>query len=87
MKKTGLLTWRLCFWGSCLRSLQLGPTTSPWARGTCAATCHRLCPLSPEHMDLKGTVKLEVEIAPNGKVSSVKPLGDIRCWSIAPAEL
>lgn len=26
-------------------------------------------------MDLKGTVKLEVEIAPNGKVSSVKPLG------------
>jgi hypothetical protein len=38
-------------------------------------------------MDLKGTVKLEVEIAPNGKVSSVKPLGDIRCWSIAPAEL
>ena len=26
-------------------------------------------------MDLKGTVKLEVEIAPNGKVTSVKPLG------------
>ena len=26
-------------------------------------------------MDLKGAVKLEVEIAPNGKVTSVKPLG------------
>ena len=44
---------------------------------------HYVRPTMPEMartMNLKGTVKLEVEIAANGKVTSVKPSAATPCW-------
>jgi TonB family protein len=60
---------------------------------------HYVRPTMPEvarTMNLKGTVKLELEIAPNGKVTSVKPLGGhpllvdsasraVKTWQFEPA--
>ena len=61
---------------------------------------HYVQPTIPDfakHMGLKGVVRLEVEIAPSGKVNSVKPIGGhpvlvqaatqaVRNWEFNPSK-
>lgn len=98
LKKTPFIGSRS--WAYALLTLLLALSLIAFAEETDRKVRQRVAPQYPElakRVNASGTVRLEVEVAPNGEVRSVKPLGGhpllipaaedaIRKWKYEPSK-